>query len=861
MRRRIAKALWAAPVLLLAVGVAPAAADAPPSPRATLAQLVQDVGGRGAATTPQRYAYLRKIDSHLQDVAASRLGTGTPAEAAIAAQRQGVTLSAQGDALADVYVNGDVDAAAGDLRALGMRVTAVSRRAPQRMVEGYLPPEAIASAAALGQSKAISAPFLRVHMGSALSQGDDVINGPEARALGPTGAGVAVGIISDSIDSVNGGISASVASGDLPNDTADLSNPPPAGGTDEGRAMAEIVYDEAPGVSRIRFTTANPGPAAKAQGIDALVAAGVKVIADDTSYIAEPFFQDDVIAQAVDRAKAAGVAVFVSAGNDGRNAWQGTFTPSGAMEDFDPSAAVDTMQSVGPVPAHVEMDVVLQWAEPWGHAATDLALDVYDITGNTPVLVRTSDAKNIQTGLPEEVVPVIAGNAATTYGIVIRRVAGTGSPFMKFMALTNGAPLSIEHPSEAGTIGPDAASASGAITVAASDYHTPATPEDFSSRGPVTHFFDANGSPLAAPSVRQKPELAAPDGVTTSLTAHFAPFFGTSAAAPAAAGIAALILSAKPTLPIDELYAIMTNPSNALDCTLSAAVPDPDCGAGFLLADSALTMALDSTPPLVTASLSPAAPDGSNGWYREPVTVTWQVSDAESPVIGPAGCAPVSLTTSASVTCSATSAGGTTTAPVTVRIDSSPPSVPAISGIAARTYVPATLPSAKAIACTATDPTSEVSSCSVSGFGRALGTHRLTATATNGAGLTATSTLGYVVTKPVAIAKLKLTKLTLAQLRSTGLRVTVHVSAASTRLVVKLTALIPDASGAGTRKVTIGALSRRVSAGRVTLHVRLTAKGKAVLEALTQATLSVTIAGDSARAKRVSLKRSLTVRR
>ena len=69
-------------------------------------------------------------------------------------------------------------------------------------------------------------------------------------------------------------------------------------------------------------------------------------------------------------------------------------------------------------------------------------------------------------------------------------------------------------------------------------------------------------------------------------------------------------------------------------------------------------MALDNTPPVVTASLSPAAPDGTNGWYRGPVTVTWQVSDAESPVIGPAGCAPVSLTTSASVTCSATSAGG-----------------------------------------------------------------------------------------------------------------------------------------------------------------------------------------------------------
>ena len=44
------------------------------------------------------------------------------------------------------------------------------------------------------------------------------------------------------------------------------------------------------------------------------------------------------------------------------------------------------MQSVGPVPAHVELDVVFQWAEPWGTPTTDFALDVYDITGGTPVL-------------------------------------------------------------------------------------------------------------------------------------------------------------------------------------------------------------------------------------------------------------------------------------------------------------------------------------------------------------------------------------------------------------------------------------------------------------------------------------------
>ena len=163
---------------------------------------------------------------------------------------------------------------------------------------------------------------------------------------------MSVGIISDSINQVSPGISGSVSSGDLPADTVALSDAP--GGTDEGRAMAEIVYDEAPGLDRIRFETADGGPVAKAHAIDALVADGAKVIADDTSYVAEPFFQDDVIAQAVDRAKAAGVAYFVSAGNDGLHGWGAAYSPvadpsgqSATSEDFDPGGAVDTRQRIG----------------------------------------------------------------------------------------------------------------------------------------------------------------------------------------------------------------------------------------------------------------------------------------------------------------------------------------------------------------------------------------------------------------------------------------------------------------------------------------------------------------------------------
>ena len=103
---------WAlSATVLLATGVAPAAAETA-DPGATLTQLVQEVGGRGATTTPQHYAYLRKIDSHLQDVAASRLGTGSATIAALAARRQGVTVSVQGAALVDVYVHGNVQPAA-----------------------------------------------------------------------------------------------------------------------------------------------------------------------------------------------------------------------------------------------------------------------------------------------------------------------------------------------------------------------------------------------------------------------------------------------------------------------------------------------------------------------------------------------------------------------------------------------------------------------------------------------------------------------------------------------------------------------------------------------------------------------------
>jgi hypothetical protein len=93
---------------------------------------------------------------------------------------------------------------------------------------------------------------------------------------------------------------------------------------------------------------------------------------------------------------------------------------------------------------------------------------------------------------------------------------------------------------------------------------------------------------------------------------------------------------------------------------------------------------VDPSPPTVTPVLS-KQPDGSAGWYRSNVTLTWNVSDPESQAgIEPTGCASESITADqplTAYTCSAESSGGVT-GPITVTIgrDATPPVIsPSVS--------------------------------------------------------------------------------------------------------------------------------------------------------------------------------------
>jgi hypothetical protein len=195
------------------------------------------------------------------------------------------------------------------------------------------------------------------------------------------------------------------------------------------------------------------------------------------------------------------------------------------------------------------------------------------------------------TGVPLEAVTWVnncgAGNVGV--GLKIKRFSGNLNPFMKYLARGSFSSFDPEYATNSSTINPDAASAEGALTVAAVDALDPfTTPRPYSSRGPVSKLFNDLGQRLPSPEIRHKPELAAADGVATTVPG-FESFTGTSAAVPSAASIAAILRSSNPTAPADEIERVMTDPVNAIDCIESALVPDPDCGAGFLLADRAFS--------------------------------------------------------------------------------------------------------------------------------------------------------------------------------------------------------------------------------------------------------------------------------
>jgi fimbrial isopeptide formation D2 family protein len=474
-------------------------------------------------------------------------------------------------------------------------------------------------------------PALR-HAVRNFSEGDKTHGADEARGFfGATGSGVKVCVLSDGVDS----LATLQASGDLPPMVDVL--PGQAGSGDEGSAMLEIVHDLAPGAA-LGFATADTDEPTFASNILDLAAAGCNVIVDDVIYLDESPFEDSAIAQSVNTVTAAGVLYFSSAGNEGNvddgtsGTWEGDFLASAAADPAPLAGANlhdfgDGGNSISVTSSFFE-PAILIWAEHYdlatSNASTDF--DLYDMDdGLTTIFDASTD---VQDGTPGSFPIEFLGNGTLDGDrlLIDKFAAGTTSSVPMFNLINFRAVLDDTLSTTGATRGHSAAAAafSVAATPAAASFDgisadgpypglfTSANEsEDFTSDGPRRIILDGlTGAELTPGNrtstggvVRQKPEITAADGVSTNSSAPggvFNPFYGTSAAAPHAAAIAALCKSAVPSITPAQLRTALT--STAIDIETPGV--DRDTGAGIIMAHAFL-LACGATPQAVLAAGTP----------------------------------------------------------------------------------------------------------------------------------------------------------------------------------------------------------------------------------------------------------------
>jgi hypothetical protein len=622
----------------------------------------------------------------------------------------------------DAVTRGDVQQLKTALEGLGLEKAAVF----SNDVGGWLPVSQLAAAAARSEVHSMRAAMSRTRAVPLDTQGDFVQQSAALRTADSlSGSGVTVGVLSDSFDCYatyaesSSGVPASgyagyayngftatyaddVASGDLPSGVdvleeascLDYGAPVFTPFGDEGRAMLQIVHHVAPSAS-LAFYTAENSEADFADGIAALAKAGATVIADDVGYFDEPFFQDGLVAQAVDTVEAEGVAYFSAAGNEGDASYENTapsfatLATSGSnsgeyLLNFDTTNATTTTALPITIDAMEPGEfaaVVVEWDQPYvtgsansGGATSQINLCVTGATGEFTIENNDGDSvtctgantvgsdpvqiliianpADATSATPQETLNLVIGlaNGTTAPGrikVVVETDGQTDAPITTFA--TN-SPTIQGHPS-----------AAGALAIGAAFYFytpacgtTPATLESYSSVGgdPILFSVDTTAGTttrLTTPVVRQKPNVVGPDGVNdtflgftlasagytgangqlaTSIAScqndgSYPNFFGTSAATPHVAGIAALMLQANSALTPTQIYDSLQNSALAMG---GSSTPNYDSGYGFVQAEAAIALLPPGAPSLTASATSVTAGTA--------VTLTWQSYNTSSCTAG-----------------------------------------------------------------------------------------------------------------------------------------------------------------------------------------------------------------------------------
>ncbi len=379
--------------------------------------------------------------------------------------------------------------------------------------------------------------------GSVLTQGVAASNADDWQSAGFTGKGVKVAVLDIFQD-----YTTAQANGELPSSISTY-------GTlylnsRHGTAVAEIIYDMAPGVS---FTFASPGTATQmAAYILALAQSGHHIISSSIAfYNVEPGDGSGPVSDAINTALNTYHTLYVqAAGNQAEYHWDGPYSDASdgdGIHEFEAgSASADIDDQEVNELGHLTSGTLylnLRW-NAW--PATNQDYDLYLVYWNGSEWEVVDSSENAQTGTqpPTETI-YTAIPASGYYGIVIDKYAADGTHIFDLMG--HNTPAFENNVSERSLVDP--ATAASAFSVAAVDVNT-YNLEYYSSWGP-TH---GPGGTLSGGL--NQPRIAGFANVNTwSFGAGV--FNGTSAATPHVSGAAVLVLDAFPIFTPDDIVSFL----------------------------------------------------------------------------------------------------------------------------------------------------------------------------------------------------------------------------------------------------------------------------------------------------------------
>ncbi len=530
--------------------------------------------------------------------------------------------------IVDAVAVGSVNRALEDLRSAGFQTISIRGQ----LISGILSEQALSTANEFSSVNQVRVSRNIMAAGLVTSEGDIAARSNIAREqYNVDGSNIKVAVISDSYNCL-GGEAADRLNGDLPSQITVVEEAELCPGlSDEGRALMHVVRDVAPGAELLFLSGAN-GYASTANGILRLANEyDVDIIVDDAKALSAPFFQRGAITQAAEQAVRQGVVYITAAGNSARLSYESGYRQAVNLNlnlnahDFDPGPATDIYQRFT-LPEGAGISLMLQWDAPafsvTGTLGSDSDLDIYLLNGRDASILAESTYGNMGRD-PIEFLEFFnpEGSGQTEFDLMITKVTGRSPSLMKYILFNRFDGEFLEYATDSSSLFGHANSEK-VITVGAGNYReTPAFGatepllEFFSSAGGTPWLFDQTGARVPHRQVPEKPNLIAPDNVNT-------PFFegedtdgdgqpnfrGTSAAAPHAAGVAALMLETNPELKPQDIMNIME--LTAVDVTMrnndarTVVGEDFDFDSGFGLIDgyAAVSMAAGYTASASTAT-------------------------------------------------------------------------------------------------------------------------------------------------------------------------------------------------------------------------------------------------------------------